>query len=742
MKTKILLFFTLIFQFGFSQELELEMDSIYTRPKIGLVLSGGGAKGFAHIGVLKAIEKSGLQIDYIGGTSMGAAVGALYATGYTAKQIDSIITSIDFMEMLTDKIDRKYASFFDKQHGEKYLLNLPIKRGKIGLPLALSKGQSTYNKLSELYFPVKNITDFSTLPIPFFCMTTNIENGKGIEINRGSLPEAIRSSASLPTLLSPYKMDSIATVIDGGIADNFPIEIMKKKGVDIIIGVDVQGVLQKPENIDSALKVIDQIINYQLYGEEHDKKDEVDIYIHPDVFSYGMVDFDKTRDIITEGEKSAKKHLETFKKLAQQQNLPPKEKKILGPNRKKYIINKIHIDGADNYTRRYIRGKLDIKLKERISNVELSHRINYLTQTKNFNSIRYAFNEKDSLVDLHFNIEENPQSLYLKFGAHYDTTYKLAGLLNITDKHLFLRNDILSFDLAFGDNIRAELNYFIDNGHFLSYGFNSQFNQLETAMNLDGNNNATINFEFSNVYNYLFSQINYKNKFAISLGAEHQYIRSYSRSLILDDTTDRTYFDKSSYFNFLAKVELDTYDKKSFPNNGYLIKSTFRTYLSSSDYNDNFSPMSQARILLEGIKTISNTVSLFLQADGGFSITKENQENLNYGIGGYGQNFINNYIPFHGYTFSELIGNSYLKTAASLRYRFYKKHYLDFYANYAIVTDDVIDFLQHKPFFKNAKTGYSVGYSTDSFLGPVDFRYAWSPENRNNAIYISVGYWF
>ncbi|ANW97188.1 hypothetical protein AXE80_13215 [Wenyingzhuangia fucanilytica] len=718
------------------------MDSIFKKPKIGLVLSGGGAKGFSHIGVLKAIEKAGLKIDYIGGTSMGAAVGALYATGYSAQQIDSIITSIHFMDMLTDKMDRKYASFFDKKHGEKYLLNLPIKNGKIGLPLALSKGQSTYNKLSELYYPVADINDFSKFPIPFFCVTTNIENGKGIEINSGSLPEAIRSSASLPTLLSPYKIDSLRTVIDGGIADNFPVDIMKKKGVDIIIGVDVQGVLQKPENINSALKVIDQIINFQLYGEEHNKTKEVDIYIHPDVYSYGMVDFDKTRQLITEGEKSAEEFLETFEKLAQQQGTNPKKHTLLNTNNKKYIINEINIEGSDNFTRRYIRGKLNIKPGEKISNVELSNRINYLTQTKNFNSIRYAFIKKDSIVNLDFKIEENPQSLYLKVGAHYDTTYKLSGLVNITDKHLLLRNDVLSVDLAFGDNIRAELNYFVDNGHFLSYGFNSMFNQLETSVNLGDDNNTSINFEHSNIYNYLYSQINFKNKFAISLGLEHQHIRRYTRTFIIDPNTDRTYFDKSNYLNFLAKLELDTYDKKSFPNNGYLIKSTFRTYLSSTDYNNNFNPISQARILLEGIKTISNTVSLFLQADGGVSITSNNQENLNYGIGGYGNNFVYNYVPFYGYTFSELVGNSYLKTAASLRYRFYKKNYLDFYANYAIVTDDVFHFLKHQPFFKNAKTGYSIGYSADSFIGPIDVRYAWSPENRNDAIYISVGFWF
>lgn len=740
MKTIVIFFFILIYQISYSQE--YKTDPVFKRPKIGLVLSGGGAKGFAHIGVLKAIDKAGLKIDYIGGTSMGAAIGALYSIGYSGTQIDSIITSIDFMSMLSDNIDRKYASFFEKKHNQKYLLSLPVKDFKIGLPLALSRGQSTYNKLSELYYPVKHIRDFSKLPIPFFCMTTNLENGKEIEINNGYLPDAIRASASLPTILTPYKLNNTTTVIDGGIANNFPIENMKEKGVDIIIGVDVQGVLRKTENIDSALEVIDQIINYQLYGEEHNKVDDIDIYIHPNVYDIGMVDFNKTPEIINKGEKSANKHINIFQELAKTQNTLKQKTALLNLEEKEYKINKIKISGLNNYTNRYIRGKLNIKINDKITNTELSNRINYLTQTNNFNSIRYKFNEKDSIVDLKFNLTENSQSLYLKFGAHYDTTYKLAGLINLTNKHFLLQNDLISFDLAFGDNIRTELDYFIDNGHFLSYGFNSVFNQLETPINYSGNNDVRINYEFSNFYNYLYSQINFRNKFAISLGLEHQYIRMYTLSNIPNLDSGRKFFDNSHYLNFLAKVELDTYDKKSFPNNGYLIKSTFRTYLSSTDYNNNFNPISQARILLEGVKTISNTVSLILQADGGVSITQNNQENLNYAIGGYGSNFINNFVPFHGYTFSELIGNSYIKTAAAFRYRFYKKNYLDFYANYAVVTDNVFDFILHQPFFKNAKTGYSIGYSSNSFLGPVDIRYAWSPENRNSNINVSVGFWF
>lgn len=711
-------------------------------PKIGLVLSGGGAKGFAHIGVLKAIEESGLKLDYIGGTSMGAAVGALYASGYTAQQVDSIIMSIDFTKTLTDKIDRKYASFFDKKHKDKYLISFPLKGFKPSLPIALSKGQCTYNKLNELYHPVDHITDFSKLPIPFFCITTNIETGKQIEINSGSLAQAIRASASLPTLLAPSQLNS-TMVIDGGISNNFPIDEMRNKGMDFIIGVDVQGNLKKHKNIDSALKVVDQIINFQLYGKEFSEQQKIDMYLHPDVTNFGLVEFDKKRDIINSGYTAAKKQLEKFKKLASQQlNSSKKPKKII-PDTKEYKIRNYTISGAKNYTKRYIKGKLNIKKGKYVSLQEFSKNINYITTSNNFKSIYYSFKEQDSIVDLDIQLTQNPKSKFLKLGIHYDPLYNLSGLLNYTHKHLLFRNDILSADLAFGDNTRYEINYFIDNGRFLSFGALTRFNQFETIIksnNFIGVNQ--INFKYEDFTNYLYTQGNFKNKYAISVGLEHKHIRYFTNNFGSVKDDNRTFFDNSHYLNLLGKIEADTYDKKSFPNRGILVSATWRTFLSSTDFGENFSPFSQLRILLEGRWTLSDRLSFFGQGDGAFSIANKLLDNFNYSLGGYGQNFVNNFIPFYGYSFSELEGNSFVKTTASLRYRLYKKNYIDFTANYALVTDRVIEFLKHKPFFTNANTGYSIGLSSDTFLGPIDFRYAWSPENKFDTFYLSAGFWF
>ena len=209
------------------------------RPKVGLVLSGGGAKGFAHIGVLKVLEKAGVKIDYIGGTSMGAVVGGLYATGYSATQIDSIFHDTDFDELLQDYIPRASKSFYEKHNQELYALTLPFNKFKIGIPIALSKGMYNYNLLSKLTHSVRHVRDFNKLPIPFLCVATDIEKGEQVLLNSGYLPQAMLASSAFPSLFSPVEING-RLLIDGGVVNNFPIDEIRKLGADIVIGVDVQ----------------------------------------------------------------------------------------------------------------------------------------------------------------------------------------------------------------------------------------------------------------------------------------------------------------------------------------------------------------------------------------------------------------------------------------------------------------------------------------------------------------------
>ena len=206
MKYLLLIAFLVISSLSFSQE-KGEQDI-----KVGLVLSGGGAKGLAHIGALKVIEESGVRIDYIGGTSMGAIIGALYASGYSAKQLDSIFSQTNFSTLIQDDIPRSAKTFYEKQEAEKYALVLPFDKFKVGFPTGLSKGQNVYNLLSKLTSHVSTISDFSKLPIPFFCVATNVETGKEVILDHGYLPRAVTASGALPSLFSPVMIDDMVLI--------------------------------------------------------------------------------------------------------------------------------------------------------------------------------------------------------------------------------------------------------------------------------------------------------------------------------------------------------------------------------------------------------------------------------------------------------------------------------------------------------------------------------------------------
>ena len=232
----ILLFFGILFSlYGHSQAKE----SIYTpkKPKIGLSLSGGGAKGFAHVGVLKVLDSLGVKIDYISGTSMGAIVGGLYASGYSGKDIEKIINDTDFSAILIGEKSRKEATFFDKSV-DKYILSFPIQKRKITLPSSISSGQNTIYILKELFKNVSNIHDFSQLPIPFMCVATNLETGKTKIFEKGDLIKSIMASSAFPSLIEPIKIND-TIYVDGAMAINLPSKPLKDKGIDIVIGVNL-----------------------------------------------------------------------------------------------------------------------------------------------------------------------------------------------------------------------------------------------------------------------------------------------------------------------------------------------------------------------------------------------------------------------------------------------------------------------------------------------------------------------
>ena len=376
--------------FGFSQEVEKKHDV-----KVGLVLSGGGAKGFAHVAVLKVLEEAGVRVDYIGGTSMGAIIGALYASGYKAQQLDSILHTVDFERILRDKLPRKSKPFYEKESGEKYALTLPIKDKMVGIPTALSEGQSVLNLLTRLLQHVDDIEEFDQLPIPFVCIATNLETGKQEVLKNGFLPEAVKASGSFPTLLAPVEIDG-KLLTDGGIVNNFPVEEVKALGADIIIGVDIQTGLDEKKYLDSAVKILNQIVGFQMYKTLDHKHDEVDLLIKPNMEKFNVISFDKLKEITEEGERASREVFDKLKDIAKSQDHSV-IKKANTQYSSNFHVKEIYISGNINYTRAYVLGKLNLKMQDSTSYESLLEGVNNLSATGNFENIQYKILNRFSI---------------------------------------------------------------------------------------------------------------------------------------------------------------------------------------------------------------------------------------------------------------------------------------------------------------------------------------------------------
>ncbi len=279
-----------------------------TRPKIGLVLGGGGARGAAHVGVLRVLEEHKIPIDYIAGTSMGAIVGAAYASGMSPDEIETVLTSIDWADLFTDSSPRKDLSFRRKIEQRKLLpAEMGFKDGTIALPRGALAGRKLEFILESKFLHVATIDDFDRLPIPFRAIATNIENGKPVSLGKGSLPAAIRASMSIPGAFSPMHINN--QLVDGYVSMNVPVEIVRQMGADIVIAVDVGTPLNKVEDLTTLFSVLNQVggIATQKNVEEQVKLlSPKDILIVPNLGTYAVTDFEDVKEIIPLGYQAAK----------------------------------------------------------------------------------------------------------------------------------------------------------------------------------------------------------------------------------------------------------------------------------------------------------------------------------------------------------------------------------------------------------------------------------------------------
>ena len=722
-----------VFLFSFQNSFAQEQK----RPKIGLVLSGGGAKGFAHIGVLKVIEEAGVKIDYIGGTSMGAVVGGLYASGYNATQIDSIFHKVNFDELLNDYIPRSAKSFYEKRNDETYAITLPFSNFKVGIPQALSKGLYNFNLLSRLTRHVRQVNDFNQLPTPFLCIGTNIETGQQVVLNKGNLAQAMLASAAFPTLFTPIEIDG-QLLIDGGVANNFPVDEVKNLGADLIIGVDVQDGLWDKNQLKNATKILVQITNLHSIEQMKNKIKGTDIYITPDINNFGVLSFDRGREIIQRGEEAAFAAYEKIKILTDDNNYFKKPK--LSVLKDSLKLAQINTTKLSKFTTDYVFGKLGFKPNTPITYGHLESGINTLLATENFHSISYSFKNNERGEALELQLAENPIYTYLKLGLHYDELFKSAILVNITHKNTLFKNDLASLDIILGDNFRYNLDYYVDNGFNFSYGFKSQLSQFNrnitqeiTKSILDTGVNQ-INVDYLDLSTRAYVQKGIAQRFLFGAGVELKYLHISSKTIA------NPIIDKSSYWSGFGYVKYDSFDNKYFPKKGWSFTSDFQSYLFASDYHNDFKPFSIVKAEFSKAFSLSKAITFKFQGDAGLPIGNDGIPFFNFVLGGYGYNSLNNFKPFFGYDFLSIAANSFIKASGTIDFVFLNKNHLNFSANFANLEQNLFkskDWISLPNY-----SGYALGYGLETRIGPIEVKYSWSPELTKGYTWFGVGFWF
>ncbi len=746
MKKILFIVFVMVAGISFSQE--GKTDDL----KVGLVLSGGGAKGLAHIGVLKMIEEAGIRIDYIGGTSMGAIIGALYASGYSAKQLDSIFMQTNFGTLIQDDIPRGSKTFYEKQESEKYALILPFENFKVGLPSGLSKGQNIYNLLSKLTSHVSDISDFGQLPIPFFCVATDMESGKEVILDRGYLPQAVVASGALPSIFRPVIIND-TVLIDGGVVNNYPVDEVRAKGMDLIIGVDVQDSLKNRNQLQSAFQVLVQINNFRTIDDMIEKRKKTDVYIHPDIKNFSVLSFDEGRNIIDEGSESATVYMDELEEIARRQK-PFERKEMVFKKLDTIVIDIVEVEGNEKYTRGYVMGKLKLKPPSTLLYSEFSEGINNLSATGNFQSINYKFvTDAKGRNILRINLQENNSQMFLRFGIHYDDLFRTAALVNLTRKRLLTNNDIASLDLIAGDNLRYNFEYYIDKGYYWSVGFNSKYHFFETGVPYsfvsadteDGFSNPfpvnNLAIKYSDFTNQLYFETVFRRTFILGAGAEHKYLRYLSETIGTDSNNlPRTVFESTNYYSAFGFLKYDSYDNSFFPKTGVYFSGDFHWYLMARGMNTAFRPFSIAKAKMGYAQTLLNHFSMHLTAEGGFKLGGNETSTLDFALGGYGFKEMNNIIPFFGYDAIAIRGNTYLKSTLTLDYEILRKNHLNIGMNIANVGNDLFDDGQWIDGIDY--TGYFIGYGIETILGPMEIKYSFSPELDKNEWYVALGYRF
>jgi len=452
--------FTLILLFLFS--ITIHSQTPAKTEKLGLVLSGGGAKGLAHIGVLKVLEEEGIEPEFITGTSMGSIVGGLYAIGYTAADLEKVAHEVAWLEYFDDEVSRNAQPIEAKEASERYQFSFPVVDGKIQFPKGFIQGTKMSMLLSQLTLPVHATNNFDDFYIPFRCVATDLRTGEGYIFDKGFLPDAMVSSSCIPTVFEPREVDG-RTLIDGMFVRNLPVEDCLKMGATKTIAIDVGAPLATLDELTSFVGVLGQTTSFGMVKSTEEQQEKADIVIMPKLKNMGSLDFSNIDTLIALGERAARKMLPQIRALKKELNL-----RTRSPNKRVKIpslttelnITSIDFEGGKKSDVRTLRRLIKIKPPQVVTQEELIEKLMGVYASGFFTYLDYRLLPEGDGYKLLVRTKES-STVNLKFGGHYDTNVNAAILVNASFQNIFLKGSDLSLDVRISETPGIFLDYLI-----------------------------------------------------------------------------------------------------------------------------------------------------------------------------------------------------------------------------------------------------------------------------------------
>ncbi len=714
------------------------------RRKVAVVLSGGGAKGVAHIGVLKVIEKAGIPVDIVTGTSMGSIVGGLYSIGYTPQQLDSIVRSQDWLYLLSDNENLRNQSIEDREKKNTYILSKHLTLSKRQISAGgIIKGknlQTLFRCLTEGY---TDSISFDVFPRKFACVATDLVTNNEYDFHSGVLAEAIRSSMSIPAAFAPVKKGDMV-LIDGGMCNNYPADLARDMGAEYIIGSTVQGPEKTAQDLRNTMSVVSQIIDINCKRKYDDNLAITDIPIRVDTKPYGTTSFsaEAVDTLIRRGEEEAMRHWDELVALRRELGLPDDYK--VEPIRdqqpismsQKHKVDHFNFININPHHEKFLRNKFSLKDGDSID-------YNRAEQVTTSMRIDLFYNGAD------YNLTHQPEGQVMSFeagpktgaefniGARFDTE-EMAALL-ITCKLPMHTKLPLSFDtnVRLGKRIKAREEMIFHPISFTKLRLSYEYNHNDINIYNHGDRTYNTTFSYHNVDATLLD-FNVRN-FNCTLFGRWEY---YHMDKVLTDPDiiiDMKFRPQNEhYYSYHFRTQYNSENDWYFPTRGSRLRAGFGYYTDNfAKYNDHwgFSATDASwRIAIPLSKRFVLQPLLY----GRLLLGKEICPMMSNIIGGnHFRHYLNQQMPFAGIGHVEPVDDQIIAAQLKAQQRIVKSIYLIARVNYAKSADKLRNILQGHDLW-----GAQIGAYYKTILGPLGAHAGWSNRTKKPNFYINLGYEF